>query len=105
MTPTAPNRIVDVIVIGGGLIGLSAALALRQRGMDVAVLEATTLARHASSASAGGVRSLNRHPAEIALVRAALPLWATLAKELDHSCGFNVQARCEWPKMPTDLMH
>ncbi len=93
MTYTASNRVVDVIVIGGGLIGLSAALALRQRGMDVTVLEATTLARHASSASAGGVRSLNRHPAEIALVRASLPMWATLAKELGHPCGFNVSSQ------------
>jgi len=55
-------------------MGLSVALEARTRGMSVVILEAETCARHASSASAGGVRSLNRHPAEIALTRAALPL-------------------------------
>ncbi|MFT4726254.1 MAG: sarcosine oxidase subunit beta [Granulosicoccus sp.] len=93
MTSATNNRVVDAIVIGGGLIGLSSALALQRQGMRVTLLEASTLARHASSASAGGVRSLNRHPAEIALARAALPLWATLAKELEHPCGFNVSGQ------------
>jgi sarcosine oxidase subunit beta len=93
MTSTTNNHVVDAIVIGGGLIGLSSALALQQQGMRVTLLEASTLARHASSASAGGVRSLNRHTAEIALARAALPLWATLAKKLGHPCGFNVSGQ------------
>lgn len=92
MTASAANN-VDAIVIGGGLIGLSAALELRLQGLNVTVLEATTIARHASSASAGGVRSLNRHPAEIALVRAALPLWNSLAKNLGHSCGFHASGQ------------
>ena len=78
----------DLAVIGGGLMGLSVALAARERGMDVVVVEAETCGRHASSASAGGVRSLNRHPAEIALARAALPLWDGLAARLGADCGF-----------------
>jgi len=93
MTVTAQNRTADAIVIGGGLMGLSSALALRRKGMRVMVLEATTLGRHASSASAGGVRSLNRHPAEIPLARSALPLWATLEKELGQPCGFKVSGQ------------
>jgi sarcosine oxidase subunit beta len=87
------DRIFDAIVIGGGLMGLSVAWALRQRRLHVRVLEATSVARHASSASAGGVRSLNRHPAEIPLARAALPLWSTLHKELGHPCGFQVSGQ------------
>jgi sarcosine oxidase subunit beta len=69
-------------------MGLSVALEARTRGMSVVILEAETCARHASSASAGGVRSLNRHPAEIALTRAALPLWEDLAHRLGRDCGF-----------------
>ncbi len=84
---------VDAIVIGGGLIGLGAARSLRQRGLEVMLLEATSIARHASSASAGGVRSLNRHPAEITLARAALPMWSSLSRELGHSCGFQVSGQ------------
>lgn len=78
----------DLAVIGAGLMGLSVALEARTRGMNVVILEAETCARHASSASAGGVRSLNRHPAEIALTRAALPLWDALARKLGRNCGF-----------------
>lgn len=78
----------DLAVIGGGLMGLSVALEARSRGMSVVILEAESCARHASSASAGGVRSLNRHPAEIALTRAALPLWDGLAQRLGRDCGF-----------------
>lgn len=78
----------DLIVIGGGLIGLSVAFEARLRGMSVTLLEAQSCGRHASSASAGGVRSLNRHPAEIALARASLDAWKALAGRLGSSCGF-----------------
>lgn len=78
----------DLAVIGAGLIGMSVALEAQSRGMSVVILEAECCARHASSASAGGVRSLNRHPAEIALSRAALPLWDGLASKLGRDCGF-----------------
>lgn len=78
----------DMAVIGGGLIGLSVAVAACRRGMSVCVLEAETVGRHASSATAGGVRSLNRHPAEIPLARAALPLWRGLRADLGADCGF-----------------
>jgi sarcosine oxidase subunit beta len=73
----------DVAVIGGGLIGLSVALAAARRGMTVTVLESGLIGTGASASSAGGVRSLNRHPAEIPLARAALRLW----RELDASLG------------------
>ncbi len=83
----------DLIVIGGGLIGLTVATAAASRGMRVCILEAETCGRHASSASAGGVRSLNRHPAEIPLARAALPLWRGLADTLGAECGFKASAQ------------
>lgn len=78
----------DVVVVGGGLMGLWSALAAARAGRSVALLEAESIGRHASSASAGGVRSLNRHPAEIPLARAALPLWDRAAGELGADVGF-----------------
>ena len=57
----------DVIVVGGGLHGMSAALHIARRGKRVLVLEKDRIAAHASSYSAGGVRTLGRHPAEIPL--------------------------------------
>jgi len=79
---------VDLVVIGGGLIGLACAFEARRAGLGVLLLERDTCGRHASSASAGGVRSLNRDPAEIPLARAALPLWAGLAERLGADVGF-----------------
>ena len=78
----------DMAVIGGGLIGLSTAIAAARAGLSVTLLEARTCGRHASSASAGGVRSLNRHPAEIALARSALELWRRAPELFGDHCGF-----------------
>ena len=47
---------------GGGLHGMSAALHIARRGKRVLVLEKDRIAAHASSYSAGGVRTLGRHP-------------------------------------------
>jgi sarcosine oxidase subunit beta len=83
----------DVAVIGGGLMGLSIALACARAGMAVLLLEAGRVGRGASGASAGGVRSLNRHPAEIALVRAALPLWRDAGRDLGRDVGFRASGQ------------
>lgn len=87
MTAAGPDR-VDLAVIGGGLIGLSAAVAAARAGLSVTLVEARTCGRHASSASAGGVRSLNRHPAEIALARRALELWRRAPELFGDHCGY-----------------
>ncbi|WP_420349426.1 NAD(P)/FAD-dependent oxidoreductase [Pelagibius sp.] len=79
----------DIVVIGGGLIGLSSALAAARAGLSVTLLEAAVCGRFASSASAGGVRSLNRHPAEIPLARAALDLWRRLPELVGDDGGFS----------------
>jgi glycine/D-amino acid oxidase-like deaminating enzyme len=53
----APEGEVDVAVIGGGFTGLSAALALAQRGANVAVLEAGRVATQASGRNGGHVNN------------------------------------------------
>ena len=60
-------RTADVAIIGAGIQGCSAALHCRQRGLSVIVVEKDHAGRHASGVNAGGVRRLNRHPAEIPL--------------------------------------
>src|SRR5262245_43011069 len=43
----------DVLVLGGGIVGLSAARALAARGADVLLIEATAVGAEASGAGAG----------------------------------------------------
>ncbi len=83
MTNTA-----DVVVLGGGLHGCSAALHLARRGAKVVVLEKDHVGRHASGVNAGGVRRLGRHPAEIPLSVAAMELWHHIGDLVDDDCGF-----------------
>ena len=78
----------DVLVIGGGLHGSSAALHLARRGARVTVIEKDYVGRHASAVNAGGVRRLGRHPAEIPLSVASLELWYRIADLVDDDCGF-----------------
>ncbi|MCU7960529.1 MAG: FAD-binding oxidoreductase [gamma proteobacterium symbiont of Bathyaustriella thionipta] len=76
----------DVIIIGGGLMGSSSALQLALRGQRVIVLEKDHPGRHASGVNAGGLRKLNRHPAEIPLSLAASAIWADIHSLLGQHC-------------------
>jgi sarcosine oxidase, subunit beta len=79
----------DVIVIGGGLHGCSAALHLARRGARVTVIEKDHIGRHASGVNAGGVRRLGRHLAEVPLAVAAMELWHRIGDLVDDDCGFD----------------
>jgi len=78
----------DVVVIGGGLHGCSAALHLARAGASVIVLEKDHVARHASGVNAGGVRRLGRDFAEVPLSAASLELWHRIEELVDDDCGF-----------------
>lgn len=55
--PNAPPARTDVVVVGGGYTGLNAAIALRQSGIAVTVVEAEDFGFGASSRNAGHVSS------------------------------------------------
>lgn len=76
----------DTLIIGGGLMGFSSALFLARRGMRCLVLEKDSPGRHASGVNAGGLRRLNRDPAEIPLAVAAAERWNSIREILDSDC-------------------
>ena len=80
----------DVIIIGGGIHGSSAALQLAKAGKRVLMLEKNYVARHASGVNAGGVRTLTRHMAEVPLSLASQQMWANIQEHVDDDCGFEV---------------
>lgn len=78
----------DLIVIGGGIHGCSAALHAALRGLSVVVIEKDTVARHASGVNAGGVRRLGRDYAEIPISQRSMEIWDRIGDLLDDDCGF-----------------
>jgi sarcosine oxidase subunit beta len=68
----------DVVIIGGGLHGLSAAVHLSLRGCRCTIIERSTIGSQASSANAGGVRRTGRHTAELEAATASMKMWDDL---------------------------
>ena len=93
----------DVIVIGGGLHGCSAALHLALAGRSVVVLEKDHVGRHASGVNAGGVRRLGRHLAEVPLSVASMELWNRIEELVDDGCGFESYGQIKVAENETDL--
>lgn len=76
----------EVLIIGGGLMGFSTALQLAKRGISSMVLDKDSPGRHASGVNAGGLRQLNRDPAEIPLAVVAAEMWQNIESLVDSNC-------------------
>ncbi len=85
--PKLPDR-VAVVVVGGGIIGVSAAYFLAKRGVPVLLLEKGRLAGEQSSRNWGFVRQQGRDPAELPTIIESLRIWRGLEAEIGESVGF-----------------
>lgn len=79
---------VDAVVIGGGIIGTSAAYFLAQKGLSVALVEKGRVAGEQSSRNWGWCRQQGRDEREIPLSRESLRLWEVLQNEVGADLGF-----------------
>jgi glycine/D-amino acid oxidase-like deaminating enzyme len=77
--PVASNNALpertDVVVIGGGIIGVSTALFLAEKGIAVTVCEKGQIGAEQSSRNWGWCRTMGRDEGEIPLAMASLRLW------------------------------
>jgi glycine/D-amino acid oxidase-like deaminating enzyme len=81
---TQPQSIVDVVIIGGGVAGLSAALAARSLGAQVLVLEKETTLGYGATGRNAGILSagINMGMADLAPESPARAFWPETTREL-----------------------
>jgi glycine/D-amino acid oxidase-like deaminating enzyme len=87
-SPTLPAH-ADVVVIGGGIIGVFTAWYLARRGLSVAVVEKGLVAAEQSSRNWGWCRQMNRDERELPLATRALELWEQFAADTGEDTGFS----------------
>ena len=78
----------DVIVVGGGIMGASAAFFLRQRGVSVILLERGLVGQQASGVNFGNVRRQGRHLHQLPLSTRALGIWQRMPELLGEDCEY-----------------
>lgn len=77
----------QVVVVGGGVVGVSAALTLANRGVPVVLLEKGRIAGEQSSRNWGWIRNQRRDLREIPLMLAAQSLWRRYGEQADRDFG------------------
>jgi glycine/D-amino acid oxidase-like deaminating enzyme len=87
-TDERPPAETGIVVIGGGIIGTSTALALSQRGVAVTLCEKGHIAGEQSSRNWGFVRKNGRDEREIPLIVESLRIWKGLNETVGAETGF-----------------
>ena len=82
-----PER-ADVVIVGGGIIGASAALFLAEKGVSVALCEKGHIAGEQSSRNWGWCRKMGRDPRELPLIIESLRLWTGMNGRVEAETGF-----------------
>ncbi|PBB82080.1 sarcosine oxidase subunit beta [Mesorhizobium sp. WSM3879] len=78
----------DVIVLGGGLMGTASAYFLAKRGARVTLIERNRIGGGATVASFGNIRRTGRHLSQLPLAHRSLRLWGEAEKMLGRDVEF-----------------
>ncbi|EWY40999.1 D-amino acid oxidase [Skermanella stibiiresistens SB22] len=82
-----PKR-ADVVIIGGGIVGVCTALFLAEKGVSVALCEKGHIAGEQSSRNWGWCRKMGRDVAEIPLAIESLRFWEQMNSRVEAETGF-----------------
>ena len=79
---------VDVVIIGGGIIGLCTAWFLNKSGKSVFICEKGRVAGEQSSRNLGWVRQQGRDESEVPIMIDAMTTWQEMSNEIGDEIGF-----------------
>lgn len=101
--PGPPPAACDVVIIGGGVIGVMTAWFLAEKGLRVTLCEKGRIAGEQSSRNWGWVRQQGRDPAELPIMIEALRIWKSLAQEFGAGLGFRQEGALYLAKTETEM--
>jgi glycine/D-amino acid oxidase-like deaminating enzyme len=78
----------DVVIIGGGIVGVSTAWFLAKQGIRAVLCEKGHIAGEQSGRNWGWVRQQGRDSREMPMIVESLRIWRTLEQEIGESVGF-----------------
>ncbi|MFC5584706.1 NAD(P)/FAD-dependent oxidoreductase [Nitratireductor kimnyeongensis] len=87
---SVPNH-TEIVVIGGGIVGVTAAIHLAERGIPVVLCEKGRIAGEQSSRNWGWIRKTGRDLRELPLMIESARLWARIVPQLDTDIGYGVR--------------
>lgn len=87
-TPSNLPKTADVVVIGGGIVGVFTAYYLTQRGLKTVLLEKGRIGAEQSSRNWGWCRQQNRDARELPISTKSLDLWERFTAETGENTGF-----------------
>ena len=89
--PAAIPGKADIVIIGGGIVGISTAWFLARQGLDVAVCEKGHIAGEQSGRNWGWVRQQGRDTRELPMIVESLRIWRQLGDAIGEDVGFREQ--------------
>ena len=78
----------DVMILGGGLMGTASAFFLARRGMEVRLIERARIGAGATVASFGNIRRTGRHLTQLPLAHRARAIWGEAETLLGRDVEF-----------------
>lgn len=91
----------DVVIIGGGIVGVSTAWFLSRAGVNVVLCEKGHIAGEQSGRNWGWVRQQGRDPREMPMIIESVKIWRTLQDEIGEDVGYT-QTGCTYAARDDD---
>ena len=86
--PESIPQAADVVIIGGGIVGVSTAWFLAKQGVDVVLCEKGHIAGEQSSRNWGWVRCQGRDSRELPMMIESMNIWRGIEVEIGEEVGF-----------------